>query len=72
MNILISGFRNNLTTLFGAIPGAVVAIGELLDAIDGNEKTAFEFKVFALAAATAVAFFLSRDASKTSEQSLAK
>ena len=67
MKTLFSGLRNGLTTIFGAIPGAAVALGELFDLLDGDESTVFELKVFALAASAAVAFLFSRDANKTSE-----
>ena len=45
--------------------GVAVALGELWDLLDGDAATVFEPKVFALGVATAVAFFLSKDANKT-------
>lgn len=64
-NLIVAGLRNKLTVFFGSIPGAVVAVTELLDLIDDDHATVFEPKVFLLAVATAVAFFVAKDANQT-------
>lgn len=61
MELLIQALRSKLTTFFGAIPGAVVALTQILNLADNDPTTLFDWKVFVMAVAMFVGFFVSKD-----------
>lgn len=67
MNIVIAGLRSKLTTIFGSIPGVALMLGELMDVVDSDPATVFDWHVFISATAMALAFFFAGDANKTAK-----
>ena len=65
--MILAGLKNWVTTLFGAVPGALVALTQLLYLVDGDAATVFDGRAFMLAAAAAVAFLFAGDAPKAAK-----